>query len=79
MDEGAVVMLQVRPLLDIFITETSTTAPIEKNSELSRAFFMSLKDRNPESSGTPRLRMYPWSSILLTEADMVYACMSKRS
>lgn len=77
MAEGVIVTLQVRPLLDIFRTDTSTIAPTESLSELSRAFFASLKDKNPETSGTPRLRMYPWSSILLIEADMVYVCMSK--
>src|SRR5258708_35713152 len=78
MVEGVIVTLQVRPLLVTFRTETSTIAPTKSLSELSRAFFASLKDKNPETSGTPRLRMYPWSSILLTDADMVYACgMSK--
>ena len=78
MVEGEIVTLQVRPLLDTFRTETSTIAPTESLSELSRALFASLKDKNPETSVTPRLRMYPWSSILLTDADMVYACsMSK--
>jgi hypothetical protein len=74
---GTIVTLHVRPLLDSFETETSTILPTGSFDELFSAFVASLNDRKPETSGIPRLRMYPWSSILLTEADMVYTCMSE--
>jgi hypothetical protein len=74
---GEIVTLQVRPLLDSFKMETSTILPTRSFDELSSAFLASLNDKKPETSGTPRLSMYPWSSILLTEADMVFCFMSE--
>jgi hypothetical protein len=72
-----IVTLHVRPLLDSFEMETSIILPTGSFDELSSDFLASLKDKKPETSGIPRLSMYPWSSILLTEADMVYTCMSE--
>ena len=77
--EGEIVTLQVRPLLDSFEMETSTILPTGNVDELPSDFLASLNDKKPETSGIPRLSMYPWSSILLTEADKVYACMSKET
>ena len=57
--EGEMVTLQVRPLLDSFEMETSTILPTESFDELSSAFLASLKDKKPETSGIPRLSMYP--------------------
>jgi hypothetical protein len=74
---GEIVTLHVRPLLDSFETETSITLPTGSFDELSSDFLASLKDKKPEISGIPRLSMYPWSSILLTEADIVYTCVTK--
>ena len=74
---GDIVTLHVRPLLDSFEMETSITLPTGRFEELSSAFLVSLKDRKPEISEIPRLSMYPWSSILLTEVDMVYTRMSE--
>ena len=74
---GEIVTLHVRPLFDSFEMETSIILPTGSFDEPSSAFFASLKDKKPETSGIPRLSMYPWSSILLTEADMVYNRMSE--
>jgi hypothetical protein len=74
---GEIVTLHVRPLLDNFEMEISIILPTGSFDELSSAFLVSLKDKKPVISGIPRLSMYPWSSILLTEADMVYTCMSE--
>jgi hypothetical protein len=74
---GEIVTSHVRPLLDNFEMETSIILPTGSFDELSSAFLVSLKDKKPDISGIPRLSMYPWSSILLTEADMVYTCISE--
>ena len=66
--------VQVRPLPDILVTITSTNRPtwsFERGS--IGPFFVSLNDKKPETSGIPRSRMYPWSSMLLTAADNVCA------
>jgi hypothetical protein len=58
-------------LLEALEIETSRILPTRRLDELCSDFFASLKDKKPDISGIPRLSMYPWSSILLTEADIV--------
>jgi hypothetical protein len=53
--EGAIVTLQVRPFPETFEMETSTILPTGRLDELCSDFFASLKDKKPETSGSPRL------------------------
>lgn len=59
--------VQIRPFLDIDTTVHGMTIPTGSLVEEEEVNL-----RKPATSGTPRSRMYPWSSTVLTVAERVW-------
>ena len=67
---GSSVTMHILPFEAISRTDTSIRQPMcSFPSEPLRAL---VKGRNPETPVTPKSKIYPWSSMLCTEAESVY-------
>ena len=70
-DEGSIETSQLRWFLDNLVTVASINHP-SRSLHLKGPFLAFSNDKNPDTSGMPKSKMYPWSSTLLTAAVKVY-------